>query len=189
MDSKIQVGVNSYVTLDEATQYVQMYYMSNSPEFKAWFNEELSDSDREVCLISSAQALNSLKYNGRKRVAGQSLAFPRIQMIMPGIYFTPFVVQVADTSLIRGEYGGDDGLTAAKAAQVENAVSHLLLGCTYTATKRRALSGLNSKRVDDVSESYNNKSNLLVEADSGIYNLNKIKALLKSWLDESVFTI
>lgn len=188
MATKIEVGVNSYVTLEEAAKYVATYYMSGSAEFKAWNSEELSDADKETALIASAQALNTLKYSGRKKIAGQRLAFPRANTLMPGIYYTPFVVQSQDASLMGCGFG-DNGLEAAKAAQIENAVAHVLLGCTYTNTKRRALSGITSKRVDDVSESYANGGALLYEAETGLYAPNKIKALLKSWLDESVFTL
>lgn len=186
---KIEVGVNSYVTLEEAQAYVSTFYMSTSAEFKAWTSETLSDDDKETALIASAQALNNLKYNGRKRVPGQKLAFPRVTVLMPGIYWTPFVVQYADTSLSSCGYGGDNGLESAKAAQIENALAHILYGCTYTTTKKRALSGITSKRVDDVAESYSNRTDLLYEAETGLYAPNKVKALLKSWLDESVFTL
>lgn len=189
MDSKIQVNVNSYVTLEEATEYVSTYYMTTSAEYQAWNSDSLSDSDKETALIASTQALNNLKYNGRKRVAGQKLAFPRVNVLMPGIYYTPFVVQSADTSLMGCGFGNDNGLEAAKSAQIENALAHILYGCVYTNTKKRALSGLTSKRVDDVSESYANRTDLLYEAETGLYAPNKVKVLLKSWLDESVFTL
>lgn len=187
--SKIQVGINSYVTLDEATEYVSTFYMTTSPEFKAWNNKDLSDSDKETALISSAQALNNLKYNGRKQVAGQRLAFPRTSTLMPGIYWTPYVVQAGDTSLMSCGFGGDNGLSAAKNAQIENAIAHVLYGTVAVSTKQRALSGITSKRVDDVSESYNNQSNLLYDAETGLFAAKKVKALLKSWLDESVFSL
>lgn len=189
MSSKINIGINSYVTLDEATEYVSTYYMSTSAEYKAWNNDGLSNSDRETALISSAQAINNLKYNGRKKIAGQKLAFPRANVLTPGIYFTPFIIQAADTSLMTGGFGSDDGMEAAKQAQIENAVAHVMYGCVFSSTKKRALSGITSKHVDDVSESYNNRTDLLYDAETGLYAPNKVKVLLKSWLDESVFTL
>lgn len=188
MASKIQVGINSYVDLNDANEYVSLYYMSTSPEYQAWFSDSMTDSDKETALVASAQALNGFKYSGRKAVAGQKLAFPRVNMLLPGIYYTPFVVQSKDASLTSFG-GGDNGLEAAKSAQIENAVAQVMFGCLTTKTRARALSGITSKRVDDVSESYSNNSTLIKSAETGIYNPAKIKTLLKSWLDESVFTL
>lgn len=190
MGTKIVVGTNSYVTLDEADSYISDTYMSFTQEYKRWFNSEITDSDKETALISSALALNTLKYQGSKQVyAKQALAFPRRYLVGPGVYYTPFVVQCADTSLNTGCAGGSNGIELAKRAQIENAVAYIVYGCTFTNTKQRSLSGLKSKAVADVRETYDNSGYLMTEAEKGIYAPEKVRHILAPWLSESIFTV
>lgn len=188
--AELIVNENSYVTKEEADDYVKSYYQSTSPEYKAWFNFEGIESDIIVALIQSAQALNNYKYTGRKAVSYQKLAFPRRNANMPGIYYLPFVYQSADLSLTDGSYGADDGLDNAKSAQIENTLAHLVLGNTLVVnSKRRQLSGISSKRADDIAETYNDNSEVAKFARTGIYAKEKIEVLLKAWLTQSVYTI
>lgn len=190
MDSKIVIGTNSYVTLEEANSYISNVYMSFTEQYKQWFSSELSDSDKESALISSALALNNLKYQGSKQVyVKQPLAFPRRYIVGPGVYYTPFVTQCADTSLVTGCAGGSNGLELAKQAQIENALAYVIYGCTFTNARKRSLSGLRSKSVADVKETYDNNGYLIDEAEKGIYAPAKVKHILAPWLSESIFTV
>lgn len=184
------VGTNSYCTLEEANEYIDTHFVSDSIESEIW--GRLSDKDKEVYLIDSADSLNGLNYKGRKRVSGQALVFPRMNYMMPGIIQLPIVCnQFADMTLISG-LGRDDGLEMAKEAQIENAVAHSLIGSrVINDTRTRVLSGLSSESAGSVSKSYNNnignvKSSMMLK---GIYNPDKVEAKLKAWLTSSIFSI
>lgn len=184
------LNTNSYVTLEEANEYVETHYLSSSPEYKAWFDENRPESDKIVALIASARALNNLRYKGRKVVPGQPLAFPRVLVTLPGIAYIPFVSQYFDSSLYEGVSSQDGGLSAAKEAQIVNAVAHLSLNPTIVAdVTERTVKGILARRSGSVSESYANSterdSNLL----KGIYNPDRVYYILNAWLTDSVFTL
>lgn len=186
----LEVGLNSYCTVDEADEYIRSHFISTSEEVEIW--DALSLDDKEVYLITSAESLNGLSFKGRKKIAGQALAFPRVSGLMPGIYILPIVYnQSADMTIISGAYGGD-GLKGAKEAQIENAIAHCLMDPKTTKEVRhRVLSGIASERAGSISRSYNDvtnnhKSNLMMK---GIYNPDKVEAKLKAWLSASIFSI
>lgn len=185
---ELEVGINTYVNVQEADNYVYTHFFESSPEYRTWFHEEMQDSDKKRSLISSAVALNNLKYTGAKKVRGQALAFPRKKMVMPGYYMLPFTPQTYDYSLVNGG-GGDDGLKSAKAAQIENAIMMITLGTSaVTQAKKRNLSGIKSKRADDISETFE-INNSTADALTGLYAKEKVEKLLKAWLTKSVYTI
>lgn len=182
-------GINSYCTLAEADQYVNSHFSEGSPEFKAWFAEDLSDDEKARALIRSQAALHNLKYTGAKLKRGQALDFPRKRAAFPGVFFIPITPQDYDYRLIDGGFG-DNGLKAAFEAQVENAVVMLAIGqCSAVQTKKRQLSGLRSKRADDISESYDNSSSTMFDVQTGLYAKEMVEAKLKSWLTSSVYTV
>ena len=106
---ELRVGTDSYVTLEEANDYVKSYYLSNSAEYISWFNSEVSDDDRRAALRQSALSLNNLKYTGRKKLRGQSLAFPRVKPNYGGcgVINTLFISQTHDNSLVDSGSGGE----------------------------------------------------------------------------------
>ena len=71
----LQIGINSYVTVSEADDYVTSHYLSTNTARQLW--EALSTEDKSSALLRSCMALNNLKYTGRRAVAGQKLEFPR----------------------------------------------------------------------------------------------------------------
>lgn len=186
----IEVGINSYCTLEEADKYIKEHYISTSNEVDMW--NSLEDTDKEVYLISSADSLNGLNYKGRKKTRGQPLAFPRINYMMPGVIYLPIALnQIGDYTLVNG-FGNGDGLECAKAAQIENALAHCLIDPkTVSEVRTRVLSGISSERAGSISRSYNDisdnrKSNMMLK---GIYNPDKVEAKLKAWLSTSIFSI
>lgn len=190
MESVIHVGVNSYVTLEEAKNYVALK-PSDSPLLMAWNKEGLTDEDRERYLIESAMALNNLKYTGKKKIRGQVLAFPRCANQSVGFWYNPYgVYQKADLSLMDGLTSGGDGLDSAKRAQIENTLAHIAIGNkSITTMQKRRLSGLVSKRSDDISEGYDNNSLNSEDALIGLYAPELVKVILKSWLTLSVYSL
>lgn len=67
--------MSSYVTVEEATQYILQHYTSVDPIRIAW--ETLPDEDKQILLNRSADAINSLPLPGRKTYPDQENAFPR----------------------------------------------------------------------------------------------------------------
>jgi len=189
MALELVVNYNSYVTLEEADEYVQSHYLSTSPEYKAWFNDSLSREDKIRSLIASARALNNLRYKGRKKVPGQKLAFPRVFNTFPGHLYLPFVSQYMDSSLLEG-VGGSDGLEAAKEAQIVNSVAHLTLSPNIvTSVTERTVQGILYSKAGSAAESYESSLDRSGNLMKGIYNQDKVFYILNAWLTDSVFTL
>ena len=64
-----------YVTLEEANLYVETHYVEDSDERTYW--EDLDDSDKQVLLLTSFEAIERLPFPGRKTSASQEKMFPR----------------------------------------------------------------------------------------------------------------
>lgn len=71
MASTISVGVNSYVTLDAADDY-----MADRLHSSAWSGA--SDADKTAALLQSARILGRFEYVGRPSDPNDLLAFPRV---------------------------------------------------------------------------------------------------------------
>lgn len=71
----LKVGVDTYVTLDEANEYVNNYFLSSDPLRIQW--NAMEDSDREVLLRKAFVQMNQLPYTGKPKNPKQSLPFPR----------------------------------------------------------------------------------------------------------------
>lgn len=64
-----------YVTTTEASEYIAARYTSDDPKRLAW--EALEDTNKEVYLLRSVEAINGLPFPGRPTLPTQSYAFPR----------------------------------------------------------------------------------------------------------------
>lgn len=71
----ITVGVDTYITVADATTYILANYPSTDARVAAW--GALEDQDKEVYLRRACSALNGLPYHGMTYTALQPLAFPR----------------------------------------------------------------------------------------------------------------
>lgn len=71
----LTVGVDTYITLAEANEYVSKYYTSTDPLRVQW--EALSEGDCEVLLRQSFEQINGLPFAGRPTNPKQLLPFPR----------------------------------------------------------------------------------------------------------------
>lgn len=72
----LTVGTDSYVTLADANGYITERFRSTDPARLRWGGIE--EADKEILLRQACAELEGLAYQGRKAVAGQPLAFPRI---------------------------------------------------------------------------------------------------------------
>lgn len=176
----LKVGVDSYVTLEEAENIIDFSSVSSDEAYIKW--SELSDRDKEVLLRNSCRDLNNLKYSGRKARASQNLAFPRVDSYTCGIGYRLFIGQLYDNGLVSGN-STDGGLSLAKQAQVVNA----LYGCIYSdlATNQIAVSiqGLTSKKAGPIAETYK-RDRTSEDALMGIYT-KKVYSLLRPWINDS----
>lgn len=188
----LTVGVDSYVTLEDAEHYIEDNYSSIDDYKIVW--SRLSNSDKEALLRSSCKAIDGLRNNfaGRVKTFGQKLAFPRMKLNSfafgyQDIYGEPY--QDADLSYISYKQGfGDDGLKAAGEAQIENAVAaaNLVGALRDNATDR--ISGITSKKIGPIAKTYNRNTTEAIAATIGIYT-NKVFSILASWLTKSHTTL
>lgn len=70
------VGVDTYVTVDEADTYISTHYVSSSAEQQRWSG--LSVNDKTAYLLNALAHIERLPIKGRKAVYWQPLAFPRL---------------------------------------------------------------------------------------------------------------
>ena len=76
--------MSAYITIEEANEYVETHYVSTDPLRLSW--ESLEDSDKQVYLNVSSEAIDNLPWPGRKACPDQEHAFPRYpQMEMPPV--------------------------------------------------------------------------------------------------------
>lgn len=185
--SEIKLYINSYVTLEQANNYIEYNYPTVSNEYKSWFNDSLSDNDKVAMLIQSANSLNNLRYTGTKIRVGQPLAFPRVKRygIGPAIVNTYFISQYGDNSLV-DKGGGDNGLVVIGYAQIENALAYAAINKSKVSSIREnRLSGLVSERAGSVTRSFNIDND---DYESGIYS-KKVYKILKAWITETVYAL
>lgn len=69
------LGKDTYITIEQANQYISNYYLSSDPLRIQW--EAIEDADKEVLLRKAFVQINSLPYTGRPENNKQSLPFPR----------------------------------------------------------------------------------------------------------------
>ena len=185
------VGIDTYVTVEDADKYISENYTSNSSEFNKW--NSLTDSDKEVLLRRSASSLNKLQYSGSKRICGQKLAFPRMGKSY-SVYsevWVPYVSQYYDNTFIKNDSRvKSDGLDLAIEAQIKNAVACCNLGDKFTsAINERRLAGIKSRSASSVSESYDNdSSDISKNIVNGIYT-EEVYQILKPWLSNAYASI
>ncbi len=67
--------VTGYVTVEEATGYINARYPSTDESLIRW--TALSDGDKQVYLLQSVEALDQLPFHGKKFLDTQTYSFPR----------------------------------------------------------------------------------------------------------------
>ena len=66
----LEVGVNTYVTLEEANGILEAVF-----DNAEW--QSLTDEQKKVCLVNAANRINLLAVKGEKLDSSQELSFPR----------------------------------------------------------------------------------------------------------------
>lgn len=184
MTMDLQVGINSYVTVSEADDYVASHYLSTNAARQSW--EALTDDDKSAALLRSCMALNNLKYTGRRKNPGQKLEFPRTNTYgVAGVFYQPVFNPAYDQGLAGYSATSSDGLDKAKMAQIENALWYVALDPQVTDGAKITVRGLTSKKAGPIAESYGNTS---VQAQEGIYT-KQVYAILSEWLSTSRYTV
>ena len=183
----LEVGIDSYVTLEEAGVLAAKTCLSSDPAYKKWLG--LTDSDKEVLLRNSCRSINNLKFNGRRKKVSQVLEFPRVNTMPCGIGYRLFIGQFYDNGLYDGG-SGDDGLDLVKEAQVCNAVYSALYNDLATNQIGVNIQGLTSKKAGPIAETYDKskigKGLSSEDAMAGIFT-TKVYSLLTPWLAEARF--
>lgn len=121
-----------YVTLEEADLYVATHYVENAEERTYW--EDLDDSDKQILLLTSFEALERLPFPGRKTFNSQDKMFPR--------------------------YPATEVPKDIKYAQIENAISLANLTESEDAKQYEKLwnAGVSSYSIGNLSETIGNMS-------------------------------
>lgn len=182
------VNENSYCTVAEADEYITSHFISDDEYLVKWLN--LSEEDKEVCLIRSTQALDNLKYIGRKKGV-QKLQFPRVITLGAGGYgYNLYVSQYFDNGLIgiNGPFGDEDGMEAIKKATIENAVAGAVLNTIVQSTRIANIQGLTAMKAGNVSKTYNRNNKSTINSENDIFT-EKIYSILVDWLQSSRYSI
>lgn len=176
----------SWVSLEEAEVIISNNFLSDDELLTKW--QSLSNNDKEVLLRNSARAItDAYKFVGRKAKAGQYLAFPRVLDVLPvGLAYTIYTSQYYDNG-ISGSYDIGEGLEEAALAQVINAVYGATLAPYALTTQSNFMSGLKSKAVGPINESYGNLNTLTEAGLQGIYT-KRVESILSKWLTASHFS-
>lgn len=132
------VGVDSYVDVAEADAYVATHFMSQAKERMTW--TALSEADKAVVLRAGVQAIESVRWTGKKLNETQALSFPRIKTtVFQTPYFTKSYAQSNDQDV--------------KAAQIEEALAR---SCPSEGALRKARlnEGMLYSAIGSVQERY-----------------------------------
>lgn len=181
----LTVGVDSYVTLEEAELYITNNYVSNSKVKEKW--NGLSNADKEALLRASCKSLNAIRYDGVKLRVSQPLAFPRKITAPVGIGYALYTSQFVDNSLFSSG-GCGDGLKEASEAQIENAIYQGYLGGVVEEQAGVNIKGIVAKKAGPIAESYNINNRYNRNALRGIYT-DKVYALLRDWICDSRYAV
>ena len=103
----LTVGIDSYVTIAQADEYISGHYTPTDERSVAWAS--LSDEDKEACLRRACEALSAIKWRGVVFKAFQPLPFPRYfgdnwdmayyDLIAPETYIYPELTEVPNNIL------------------------------------------------------------------------------------------
>lgn len=163
------VGIDSYISVAAADQYVQSHYLSTSPERIAW--EALTEPDKEVLLRNSTSAIDSLPLVGRKADINQALAFPRVVPIFDSC--RSCCLELSDIAIPNEVLW----------AQVEQALYIHAYGADDSSATRARLQqqGVKSYSIGDLSETFGDGV-----SGSFIYSTRqcseKVLGLMSAWL-------
>ena len=149
------VGTNSYVTLNEANEYIDTHYGDTNDLACYW--RVLGDTSQERWLLKSIQQLENVVLTGIKEKQDQPLAFPRVRC------YKEFTVP-----------------QEVKDAQVENALGLFKKELSGVSTKQ-----LKTLNTLGVIKNWRKDENILTEStklNTNYVESDVAQRLLKSWL-------
>lgn len=122
----LTIGVDTYITSDEANEYVKQFYLASDSLRIQW--EVMTEEDREVYLRRAFVRINQLPYTGKRKSPKQPLPFPR-----------------QDGNLLKVKY-----------AQVEQALATTDTVATQEVEDRQRLrrAGVQSYKIGDLQENF-----------------------------------
>lgn len=178
---ELQVGINSYVNVKDADDYISSRYLSKNAARVAW--EILEVEDKATALIKACDFLNSLKYTGKRKNQGQKVEFPRVSTYgAAGVVFQPVFNPAFDQGLGGVSAHSSDGLDKAIMAQCEYALWSAYLDKDITNASHKVVAGLTSKKAGPISETYDTRSLRDIVKE-------KVAPLLSEWLSDSSYVI
>ena len=134
----LTVGTDTYITVADATTYLETMYLSTDTKLVAW--KALAEADHEVLLRKAAQVIEQLPLVGYKATKTQDMAFPRVTATKTGHTYA--------------WHQSDDIPEAVARAQAEIAIN--LTNTNSADSKRIELQrqGVTSFSLGDLSETY-----------------------------------
>lgn len=187
----LRIGIDSYVSVEDADQYMNDYYAARPEIRNKWMT--LDTAAKESLLRDSTRSIDKgFKFRGRKVHVAQQLQFPRVNSNFVNFGCElGYVNPLYDSSLVDGDMRGNDGgLRAAREATVENAVGCMLYSGQQQQVMANGILGITSKKIGSISESYNTQYTMDSKAAKfGIYNYQKITHLLIGWVSGNYLSI
>lgn len=139
----LEIGVNSYLTLEEAQSIVDNELYSDSSEFQLWCS--LNEREREIICKRGTTAINSLEFIGQRRVYNTKLKWPRV---INCVEDTPYEIKYG--ALLNGLL---DKITVSSDNYklINSGVKSMTVGPNSVSLESNKFTGINGVRVyDDV---------------------------------------
>lgn len=160
----LTIGTDTYISLDDAQDYLSENYISTDEKLIAW--NALSDMDKEILLRKALKTIEAQPYVGFKACSTQTLEFPRaLYTSIPQDIYAPSQIW-PDNWYVQSEVP-----SAVKYAQCEIAFE------TASGTSNRVKlqrQGVKSFSLGNLSETYSGASNSIVSHEA--------KELLKPYI-------
>lgn len=150
---ELEIGINSYMNLDEANSIVSNEYLSDEEEYKIW--SDLSDDDKIKLIVRGTRQIDKLPFIGIKLV-NWNLSWPRY--IYNKEVDTPQEIKIA-------------------------VLKNVLQEKKYSSTKEQQFLDLNvtSYKIKDASITFGSNGNSANSKVNGIY-VNIFNAYLTKWI-------
>lgn len=194
----ITVGTDTYITIVEADAYLALTRVSTDPALVAW--DALSDANKEIYLRKATQAINRLKFPGKKNGdSTQALSFPRdIRGVSPlrrnpeaytGTFydkdiFSLLPTYIYDPSSINVWVVNDDVPEDIKSAEAEEALE-LAYQSEDTELWKAARGALKSFRMGDLSETYRDAPRRSANSAETVLRSTTAQEYVSEWLGGS----
>ena len=152
----LTIGTDTYISLDDAQEYLSENYISTDEKLIAW--NALSSNDKEVLLRKALRVVESQPYTGFKKYTSQTLEFPRaIYTSIPQDIYEPSPIW-PDNWYVQSAVPN-----AVKYAQCEIAIE-MTSGTPNRVKLQRQ--GVKSFTLGNLSESYSGAQNAIISQEA-----------------------